>query len=178
MLGVIFARALDGAMGKDGTLPWSVPEDMALFKRVTTGHPVIMGRRTWESLPERFRPLPDRSNFVVTHDGDYEAPGAVICSSLEQAVARARRAEGSEQIWLIGGAGLIAEALKTGMAQAAMVTDLNLEVPGADTFAPMLDFSWEIASTTPERGWNRSTKGVEYRFTLYRKPGSSIMIFL
>ncbi|UOQ58851.1 dihydrofolate reductase [Leucobacter allii] len=84
-----------GAIGRGGTMPWRLPEDLAHFKRVTLGAPVIMGRRTWESLPERFRPLPGRTNLVVTRAAELDAPGAVVVRSLEDAVARAAEAAGS-----------------------------------------------------------------------------------
>ena len=88
-LGLIWAEARGGVIGKDGGMPWHVPEDLAHFKERTTGHPVIMGRRTWESFPERFRPLPDRRNIVVTTDAEWAADGAERASSLDEALAQA-----------------------------------------------------------------------------------------
>lgn len=84
---MIWAQARDGAIGRDGVMPWHLPEDLAHFRSVTTGAPVVMGRRTWESLPERFRPLPARRNIVVTRDPVYDAPGASVVFSLEDALA-------------------------------------------------------------------------------------------
>jgi dihydrofolate reductase len=100
-LGLIFARARNGVIGKAGGLPWHLPEDMAHFKQVTMGCPVIMGRKTWDSLPERFRPLPGRTNIVVTRAPQWNAPGAVRAASLPEAVALCT---GQPQAWVIGGA--------------------------------------------------------------------------
>src|SRR5690606_38361159 len=86
------ARGVDGrgAIGRGGTMPWRLPEDLAHFRAETSGAPVIMGRRTWESLPERFRPLPRRENIVVTRNADYLAAGATVVGSLDEAVARSQ----------------------------------------------------------------------------------------
>ena len=168
MLAMIWAQAKGGAIGKDGKLPWHVPEDMALFKRMTMGHAVIMGRKTWESLNPRFRPLPGRRNFVVTRDPDYCAPGAHIARSLEDAYSAAREAT-HDLVWLIGGGQLFAHAIASGLADGAVVTDFNMKVPGATAFA----FSWEVLQSNPEHGWNvSSTSDTHYRCTIYRRPGS------
>ena len=87
-LGLVWAQARGGVIGKDGGMPWHVPEDLAHFKAVTSGHPVIMGRRTWESFPARFRPLPGRRNIVVTGSPSWAEPGAVRAESLDAALAR------------------------------------------------------------------------------------------
>jgi dihydrofolate reductase len=100
------------ALGKNGALLWHLPEDLKRFKRLTTGHPVIMGRRTWESLPEKFRPLPERANIVLTHNASaYEAPGAFVAHSIDHALALAKGEAGAEEIFFIGGADVYAEAL-------------------------------------------------------------------
>ena len=86
-LHLIFARAANGTIGKDGVMPWHLPEDLAHFKRTTMGCPVIMGRKTWQSLPPRFRPLPGRTNVVVTRQRDWQAEGAKVAHSLPEALA-------------------------------------------------------------------------------------------
>ena len=101
-LTVIAAVARNGVIGKDNRLPWHLPADLKHFKALTTGHTVIMGRKTWESLPERFRPLPGRQNIVVTRNAGYAASGATVVNSLADAVAAA---SGSEA-FVIGGAEL------------------------------------------------------------------------
>lgn len=88
-VGLVWAEARGGAIGRGGTMPWHLPEDLAHFKAVTLGAPVVMGRRTWESLPERFRPLPGRENVVVTRDPSFAAEGARVAASLEAALALA-----------------------------------------------------------------------------------------
>ncbi|MES2931769.1 MAG: dihydrofolate reductase [Patescibacteria group bacterium] len=102
-ISVIAALSRNRAIGKDNQLLWQIPGDLPRFKKLTTGHPVIMGRKTWESIPEKFRPLPGRTNIVITRDSSYDAPGAVLAQSFPEALSRARDAEGSEEIFAIGG---------------------------------------------------------------------------
>ena len=94
-LSLIWAQARNGVIGADGALPWRLPEDLALFRELTTGSTVVMGRRTWESLPERFRPLPGRTNVVLTSDPGWSADGARTAASVEQALAE------HESLWVI-----------------------------------------------------------------------------
>ena len=100
-LHLIYARAANGVIGKDGVMPWHLPEDLAHFKRTTLGCPVIMGRKTWDSLPPRFRPLPGRLNVVITRQRDWQAPGATVAHSLSEAQAKCGSAPDT---WVIGGA--------------------------------------------------------------------------
>ncbi len=171
---MIWAEAAGGVIGASGTMPWHVPEDQAHFKAVTSGSPVIMGRKTWESLPERFRPLPGRTNIVITRDaatqGELESSGAVPASSLEVAVELAQeRAEGADRVWIMGGGAVYAEAVQKGLAQLAEVTRFDLEVSG-DTHAPVLDSErWELVTADPQQDWHRSESGVGYRFETYRR---------
>jgi dihydrofolate reductase len=102
-ISVIAAIGKNRAIGKDNQLLWQIPGDLPRFKSLTLGHPVIMGRKTWESIPEKFRPLPGRTNIVITRDSSYDAPGAVLAQSFPEALSRARDAEGSEEIFAIGG---------------------------------------------------------------------------
>jgi len=102
---LVAAVASNGIIGANGALPWRLPEDLKHFKRVTLGHPVIMGRRTWESLKG---PLPGRDNIVVTRTAGYEAPGAAVASSLEAALALCL---GERVAFVIGGSRLFAESL-------------------------------------------------------------------
>ena len=111
VISMVVAMGHGRVIGKDSALLWRIPDDLKRFKALTLGHPVIMGRKTWESLPERFRPLPGRTNIVVTRQDDYEATGAVVAHSLEEARAAAARVEGSDDVFVIGGAQLYSEAL-------------------------------------------------------------------
>jgi dihydrofolate reductase len=163
-LGLIFARARNGVIGNAGGLPWHLPEDMAHFKQVTLGSAVIMGRRTWESLPERFRPLPGRTNIVVTRQPDWNAPGATRAASLPEAIAACA---GESQAWVIGGAEIYALALP--LAHVAEVTEIESDFEG-DAFAPPFGPEWrEVA-----RRHQRSAAGLAFSFVTYRKaqPGA------
>ena len=102
-ISVIAALGKNRAIGKDNQLLWQIPGDLPRFKSLTLGHPVIMGRKTWESIPEKFRPLPGRTNIVITRDSSYNAPGAVLAQSFPEALSLARDADGSEEIFAIGG---------------------------------------------------------------------------
>ena len=117
-------------IGRDNRLPWRLPADLAYFKRVTLGRPVIMGRRTWESIG---RPLPGRHNIVVSRNPDYRAPGATVVASLREAWQAAGDAD---EACVIGGTSLFAEALP--QADRIHLTEVEAEVPG-DTFFPEFD---------------------------------------
>jgi dihydrofolate reductase len=91
-INLLYARAANGVIGANGTIPWHLPEDMAHFKQQTAGAPVVMGRKTWDSLPPRFRPLPGRQNIVVTRQADWHAEGAQRVGSLQEAFAALRAA--------------------------------------------------------------------------------------
>ncbi|MDD7465396.1 MAG: dihydrofolate reductase [Actinomycetaceae bacterium] len=308
MLAMIWAQARGRAIGKNGVLPWRVPEDMALFKRLTLGHSIIMGRKTWDSLDPRWKPLPGRINFVVSRTAgelagrsalaatrtnictagemnkvaptdtgtaipadtstsirtagktdkgnrtatqltalsdtravselagrsaaemgsktvgetasaravpavaaafsaadpavipappaaaltappapshtahDRQSPNkqkpldahAYFCTSLEAAYAQARANEPDTLVWLIGGGQLFAYALEQKLADGAVVTDLDFDVPDADAFAPLLPSDWNATQTLPANGWLHSaTAGVDYRFTAFTAPGAS-----
>ncbi|MEO7538268.1 MAG: dihydrofolate reductase [Candidatus Paceibacterota bacterium] len=112
-------------IGKKGTLLWRIPEDHKRFRALTSGHPVIMGRKTWESLPAKFRPLPGRANIVVTRDTTYEAQGAIVVHSLPDALSNAKNAPGSEEIFIIGGGELYREGLPVATRLYLTLVDSN-----------------------------------------------------
>lgn len=130
---LLAAVAHGGVIGRDGAVPWHLPEDMARFRELTTGHTVVMGRRTWESLPDRFRPLPGRRNIVITHNPAWSEPGAERAGSVEEALGLAR---GEEHVFVIGGAEIYAAALPH--ADELLLTEVDLDVAG-DTFFPDWD---------------------------------------
>lgn len=158
-LHLIFARAANGAIGKDGVMPWHLPEDLAHFKRTTLGCPVIMGRKTWESLPPRFRPLPGRTNIVVTRQRDWQAEGTRVAHSLEEGIALCGDVPDA---WIIGGADIYAQALP--LASTAVVTEIEADFEG-DAFAPQFGPEWK--ETARER--HVSSTGLKFSFVTYRK---------
>jgi len=159
-LHMIYARARNGVIGKQGQLPWHLPEDLAHFKRTTLGQPVVMGRVTWESLPEKFRPLPGRSNVVVSRQTSFSAAGAQLASSLEAAMALFPPAE---IIWLIGGAQLYAKGLS--IASQIVVTEIDADYEG-DAFAPLISSNdW----TETHRTSHVSAQGLAYHLVTLQK---------
>ena len=158
-LGLIYARSRNGVIGKDGTMPWRLPEDMAHLKATTLGHPVIMGRKTWDSIPPRFRPLSGRRNIVVTRQSGWQAEGAEAVGSVEEAVKLCAEAP---LAWIIGGSEIY--KLSVPLADFAVVTEIDADFEG-DAFAPELDGSWH--ETARER--HVSATGLAYSFVTYRK---------
>ncbi len=161
-LHLILARASNGVIGKDGTLPWHLPEDLAHFKRITMGCPVIMGRKTWDSLPPKFRPLPGRTNIVVTRQSDWNENGAQAAQTLRQALQICERAQ---DIWVIGGAQMY--ALAEPLAHTAVITEIDIEVEG-DAFAPTFGAAW--LETARER--HVSATGLHYSFVTLQRTES------
>ncbi|RYF71548.1 MAG: dihydrofolate reductase [Comamonadaceae bacterium] len=137
-INMIYASAANGVIGRDGTLPWHLPEDMAHFKRMTTGCPVIMGRKTWDSLPLKFRPLPGRTNIVVTRQENLSEKGLQRASSLREALSICEQL-GAPEVWVIGGAQIYAEAEP--VAHRAIVTEIDRDFEG-DAFAPRFGEGW------------------------------------
>lgn len=164
-IGLIWAEAHGGVIGAAGGMPWHVPEDLAHFKRTTAGAPVVMGRRTWDSLPSRFRPLPGRANIVVTRQVDWAEEGAVRAGSVDEALALAA-SDADDLVWVIGGAELFARTVDA--ADRLVVTELDLDVDG-DTFAPARTADWHVVAIDPPTGWHASRTGIRYRFRTYER---------
>lgn len=133
---LVVAAAENDVIGRDGALPWHLPADLARFKRATLGHPVLMGRRTHESIG---RPLPDRTNIVLTRRPGYEAPGCTVVHGLDDAI-RAGEATGSDELMVIGGAAIYASMLP--VADRILLTRVHAELEG-DTRFPELGPGWE-----------------------------------
>lgn len=131
-ISLIAALGHNNVIGKDNGLLWHLPDDLKRFKQLTSGHPVVMGRKTWESLPEKYRPLPGRTNIVVTRDITYEAPGATIAHSIPEAFEYARKAEGADDICVIGGGELYRATLP--FATRLHLTLVDDPTPGTVTF--------------------------------------------
>lgn len=147
-LHLIYARAANGVIGKDNALPWHLPEDLAHFKRHTLGAPVLMGRKTWDSLPPRFRPLPGRQNIVLTRDAQWRAEGAQRAGTLADAMALCGAAP---VLWVIGGAEVYRQALP--LAHRVVVTEIAQAFEG-DAFMPELGPEWAETSREPHTAAN------------------------
>lgn len=159
-INLIYARAANGVIGKDGQMPWHLPEDLAHFKQLTSGCPVIMGRKTWDSLPERFRPLPGRLNIVITRKENWSKNGVQRASSLREAL---QICESESVVWVIGGAQIYAQALP--LAHAVEVTEIEGDYDG-DAFAPELGDEWQVVA----RERHVSASGVHFSFVRYQRP--------
>lgn len=157
---IIVARAANGVIGRDNTLPWRLPEDLKHFRALTTGHPIIMGRKTWDSLG---RPLPGRTNIVVSRNATLAAEGALCAGSLQAALDLATTAEGADEVFVIGGAQLYAQALE--VADRLLVTELAEPFEG-DTVFPAPDAAvWQ----TLTREAHTSQNGLRFDFVDYRR---------
>ncbi|OGG39877.1 hypothetical protein A2118_00090 [Candidatus Kaiserbacteria bacterium GWA2_50_9] len=156
-ISLIAATGKNRELGFQGELLWHLPDDMRRFKELTMGHPVIMGRKTWESLPERFRPLPERTNIVVTRQTGYEAMGATVADSFEDARTAAARAAGADEIFVIGGGELYREALPFANRLYLTLVDADAD---ADTFFPPYEDIFTKVISDESREWN----GLTYRW--------------
>lgn len=150
MIVILAALSRNRVIGRDGDLPWHLPGDLRRFKELTIGGTVVMGRKTYESLPERFRPLPNRRNVVLTRNG-FDAPGADVRRRLDEAL------EGD--CFVIGGGSLYAQALP--LADRLHLTEVDADVPG-DTFFPATP-GWHVTAESPPIEEN----GLRYRFKTY-----------
>jgi dihydrofolate reductase len=158
MIGLVWAQAANGVIGRGGTLPWRLPEDLAHFKALTLGSTVVMGRLTWESLPPRMRPLPGRRNIVLTRHTHAGFDGAEVAHTLDEALAMSET-----DVWIIGGAQVYAAAIP--LAERLVVTELSTPVDG-DAYAPALDDAWRHAAFD---AWRHSSSGLDFRITTYER---------
>lgn len=169
-LNLIWAQARDAqgraVIGKDNAIPWRLREDMAHLKATTMGHPVLMGRKTWDSLPPRFRPLPGRRNLVMTRQHGWaegvDAKGAEAVASVDAAL---ELCTGVPELWVLGGAEVYALCLQR--ADRLVITEIELEVDG-DAFAPTLGADWRETS----RQRQIAADGTRYSFLTYTRSPS------
>ena len=152
---MIWAEAHDRVIGAAGGIPWHVPGEQALFRQRTTGGTVVMGRATWESLPDRVRPLPGRRNVVLTRTPGWNAAGAETAGSTDEVLAR------YDDFWVMGGAAVYAAFLPH--ATHVVRTEVDLSVDG-DTRAPELGAEWQPAGPAE---WRTAGNGVKYRVVDY-----------
>jgi len=161
-VGLVWAQSTSGVIGRGGDIPWRVPEDLARFKRVTMGHTVVMGRRTWDSLPTGVRPLPGRRNVVLSRQTDFVAEGAEVLDSLDMVLSHP---ETDRETWVIGGEQIYLLALPH--ATRCEITEVEIDLPrdDDDALAPVLDEAW--LGETGE--WLVSRSGLRYRFHSYQR---------
>jgi dihydrofolate reductase len=167
---LVWAQAKGRVIGKDNTIPWDVPEDFRFFKEQTTGGVVIMGRKTWESLPAKVKPLPGRVNIVLTNQFGYKAPGALVVHSVKRAVDVA---EHNPNIYVIGGDQVYRQFIW--YADQLIVTEVDVEVTEADAYAPVVDYKeWGVSKETHWADSNAAdaageTVGPRYRHVFYER---------
>ncbi|GHT95517.1 dihydrofolate reductase [Betaproteobacteria bacterium] len=158
MLTLIAAVARNRVIGIDNRLPWHLPEDMRHFREVTRGNPVIMGRKTWESLPDTFRPLPGRVNIVISRQPDYPASGATLATSLPAALELT-----ANNAFIIGGEQLYALALPH--ADRLLLTEVDMDVAGDAWFPAFSSAEWQEVA----REQQLSEKGIAFAFVTYER---------
>ena len=158
-INMIFARSANGVIGNNNAMPWHLPEDLAHFKKLTLGCPVIMGRKTWDSLPAKFRPLPGRTNVVITRQVDWQAEGAQRAGSLTDALAICQAAS---EVWIIGGAQIYVQAEP--LALRIEVTHIDKTYEG-DAFAPTLSNQWQQS----QKQDHVSSNGLNFSFITYTR---------
>ena len=161
-LSLIVARSRNGVIGKEGDLPWRLPADLALFKKTTSGKPVIMGRKTWESLP--VKPLPKRTNIVLTRDWAYAAIGARVYSSYSAAIAAAKAIaakDGEDEVFIMGGASLYARAIQ--LADRLYITEVDAEVEGDTNFPNFDESEFEEAGRSVHIADQKNEYGFTFR---------------
>jgi dihydrofolate reductase len=145
MISLIVAVAENGVIGKNNALIWHLPADMKFFKEKTMGHCVISGRKNYESIPEKFRPLPGRTNIVITRQKDYPAPGAIVVGSLEEAIEKAKKT-GDEEIFIIGGAEIFNQSMR--YADRIYYTKIHHSFEGDVFFEEPDSHQWKEQSRT------------------------------
>nr|AIA19008.1 Dihydrofolate reductase [uncultured bacterium] len=164
MISIIVAVGNDNVIGKDNSLIWHLPADMKFFKEKTTGHCIITGRKNYESIPEKFRPLPNRTNIVITRQKDYSAPGAIIVDSIKKAFDLAKEVK-DDEIFIIGGAEIFKQTLN--VTDKIYLTKIHHSFDG-DVFFPELNKQqWKETQRT--KGITDDKNKYEYEFLTFEK---------
>ena len=140
IVSLIVAVSENGVIGRDNDLIWHLPNDMKFFKETTKGHHVIMGRKNFESIPHKFRPLPDRVNIIVSRQPDYQAEGCIVVDSIEESLEIAKQ-NSDEEPFIIGGGQIYKLALESDIVERIYLTKIHHSFDG-DTFFPQLDSIW------------------------------------
>ena len=163
-ISLIAAMTQNRVIGKNNDLPWTLPDDMKFFMKTTTGHHVVMGRKNYDSLPPKFKPLPNRTNIVVTRQRNFEAPGCKVFHSLESAI-EFLKTQNDAEAFIIGGAEIYRQALP--FVQRMYLTEIKTELEG-DTFFPEFDRTlWKEKSRQPHPADERHAYGFD--FVIYEK---------
>ena len=163
IISLIAALASNRAIGKDNALLWHLPEDLRHFRETTRGKPVIMGRKTWESLPEPFRPLPGRHNIVISRDPAYQANGATLAGSLADALRQAAAQTNAEEVFVIGGEQLYRQALP--LADRLYLTEIEQNFAGDVFFPDVQPHDWQEISRQP----GQASSGLGFAFVVYQR---------
>lgn len=162
-ISIIVAASNNMVIGKDNDLPWSLPSDLKNFKKVTQGNFVLMGRKCWESIPEKFRPLPNRDNIVITRNPDYEAKGAAVINDLETIIKVFKNDGEDGEVFIIGGAEIYKKTFDH--ADKLYLTQVLADVEG-DVFLEGLDYQkWVLVETSPDMEEN----GFKFVFKTFEK---------
>ena len=164
VISIIVAVAQNNVIGKGNTLIWHLPADMKYFKEKTTGHCIITGRKNYESIPEKFRPLPNRTNIVITRQANYAAPGAIVVASIEAAIAKAIEVS-KEEIFIIGGAEIYKQCML--LTDRLYITQIHHSFDG-DAYFPEIDLSiWEQTKIEALKADEKNK--YDYSFVEYKK---------
>lgn len=165
-ISIIAAVAKNKVIGKDNDLIWHLPKDMAFFKETTQNHWVIMGRKNFESIPHKFRPLPNRTNVVVTRQKDYKAEDCIVVNSIQEALDLAQK-EQQEEVFIIGGGQIYSQALEENLVNKMYITHIDKPHEG-DAFFPEVDYSkWNVISE--EFHAKDDKHEVDFVITLYER---------
>jgi len=164
---IIAAVAENNVIGKNNAIPWRLKEDFQHFKDLTMGYPCIMGRKTFESIPPKFRPLPGRENIVLTSDDRYKPEGATVFGSLEAALEYCRK-KGSERVFIIGGASVYNLAM--GLADVLEITRVHKAFEGDTLFPEIRIEDWEVQSTQDLEAMDlKGNEAVKLSFVRYKR---------
>ncbi len=161
IVSAIAAVAENGVIGRDGDLPWHLPNDLKFFQRTTRGHHVITGRKNYESIPLKYRPLKDRVNLVITRERGYDAPGAVVLHSLEDALHFARE-QGEQEAFIIGGGQVYREALEKNLVDRLYLTRIHASVEGDTRFPTIKEADWREVSREAHAADERHQQGFSF----------------
>ena len=168
---MIWAQDRNGILGAGGNMLWHVPADFKRFKATTMSHPIVMGRKSWQSIGSR--PLPGRTNIVITSNPSFEAGGAIVCPSLQAALHKARQCPGGEQIWITGGGQVYTAALD--LAEELVVTKLDLDVSDkiaqwpAAVYAPRIGPEFVLDQSRSDSSWREASGDARWKVEIYRR---------